>query len=185
MLSIIFNELIEEYNIKINIFSGNADDILDKIDRGIFDFGLVIDPVNKTKYEHIKLPNPDIWGLLVNDRHHLSKQSSISPNDLYNETLVISNQSLIDSQLIDWLGQKIENFNIVGTYNLLYNVSLLAKASQTCVICLDGIINTSNSNLKFIPFEPKMSSNTSIIWKKNPTFPNSAKLFLKKLRKKL
>ncbi|MBP1042446.1 LysR family transcriptional regulator [Vagococcus sp. BWB3-3] len=181
-ISQILNNLIEKYpDINVHLHSGNADDIKDKLDKGLLDFGVVIDPVEKNLYDHFKLPTPDNWGILVNEHHQLAKNQVIAPSDLVAIPLVISSQSLVDNQLTNWFGGNLGNFNVVGTYNLLYNASLLIKEGNTAALCLDGIINTKESGLVFIPLSPRLAVNVNVIWKRNQIFSKAASLFLETL----
>ena len=181
-LTDILNHLMERHpDIKVHMYSGNADDVKDKIDKGLLDFGLVIDPVEKQKYEYVPLPIVDRWGILVNQKHALAEKEHVSPADLKNQPLLISSQTLVNNQLAEWLGGNLNNFSIVGSYNLLYNASLLVKAGKSVAFCIEGIIQTKDSDLVFVPLEPALTSTISIIWKKKQIFSNAAALFLEKL----
>ncbi|WP_348920114.1 LysR family transcriptional regulator [Enterococcus rotai] len=182
-LSHILHELRDNYpEINIHLYSGNADDVLEKIDKGLLDFGLVIDPVEKQKYEYIRLPLIDSWGILVNNSHPLANKKTVQPKDIQRTPLLISNQSFVDNQLSEWFGGNIEHLNVIGTYNLLYNASLLAKENIASVLCIDGIVNTTNTNLTFIPFSPPLTANISIVWKKGQIFSSASKEFLRLLK---
>jgi len=179
----LLEELREHHSeITIHLYSGNADDVLEKIDKGLLDFGLVIDPVEKQKYEYIRLPLFDSWGILVNKSHPLAEKPTVQPKDLLHTPLLISNQSLVDNQLSEWLGGNIEHFTIIGTYNLLYNASLLVKQGVASALCIDGIVNTADTSLTFIPFSPSLTANINIVWKKNQIFSNASKEFLRLLK---
>lgn len=179
----LLEELREHHpEITIHLYSGNADDVLEKIDKGLLDFGLVIDPVEKQKYEYIRLPLFDSWGILVNKSHPLAEKPTVQPKDLLHTPLLISNQSLVDNQLSEWLGGNIEHFTIIGTYNLLYNASLLVKQGVASALCIDGIVNTADTSLTFIPFSPSLIANINIVWKKNQIFSNASKEFLRLLK---
>ncbi|MFD2305470.1 LysR family transcriptional regulator [Enterococcus termitis] len=176
------NELQQKHpDLTFELYSGNADDVLEKIDKGLLDFGLVIDPVEKQKYEYLRLPLSDHWGILVNDAHPLASKKEIVPEDIQKMPLLISNQSFVDNLLAEWLGENIEHFNIIGTYNLLYNASLLVKEGMAGALCIDGIINTSETNLTFIPFSPPLTVTLNIVWKKGQIFSNAAEEFLRVL----
>lgn len=179
LIAQVIKETLSTYpTIKINLYSGNADDVLEKIDNGLLDFGLVIDPVEKQKYEYIKLPTYNSWGILVSDAHVLAKKKHVMAKDLEGYPLMISSQSFVDNQLAEWLGKNIEHYNIVGTYNLLYNASLIAKNGIAVVLCLDGIINTADTNLVFIPFSPSLEVPISMVWKKNTSLSTASSTFL-------
>lgn len=129
-------------DIQFHLYSGNADDIIDKLDSGLLDFGLVIEPTNKQKYQSFRLPAQDRWGLLIHRNHPLAKQTVIHPQELKTVPLIISRQTSVDSQLAEWLGFSIDQLSIVGTYNLLYNASLMVDNGTFGALALDGIINT-------------------------------------------
>ena len=169
-------------NIKTNITSGNADEIILKLDSGLLDFAIIVGFIDKNKYEHLSLPWYDKWGLLIRKDNSLSKKKYIIKDDLKNIPLIISKQTNVDNFLAEWLGENIDNFNIVATYNLLYNAALMAKENIGNVLCLDGIINTNGSNLKFLPLKPELKTSLSIIWKKNKSLSNVAKKFLEDLK---
>ncbi|MBC2257494.1 LysR family transcriptional regulator [Listeria booriae] len=173
---------IEHPDIHFQLHSGNADDVLEKIDHGLLDFGLVIDPIEKQKYDSLQLPLVDHWGILVHSSHPLAKNKSITPTDIEGIPLLVSSQSFVDKQLAEWLGKNSNSLDIVGTYNLLYNASLLVKENMVSALCIDGIINTANTHLTFIPFSPSLTVNVNIIWKKNQTFSNASNAFLRLIR---
>ncbi|MCC5894398.1 MAG: LysR family transcriptional regulator [Alkalibacterium sp.] len=186
LLSITLSALIKKNpDIKVNIYSGNSDDVLEKIDKGLLDFGLVIDPVEKLKYEYVQLPFADQWGLLVNRNHSLAENTFISPSDLINTPLLISNQSQVDNQLAEWLGKNIDHYNVVGTYNLLYNASLMVQEGLGSALCINGIINTAGTNLKFIELTPSLTAKVNLVWKKNRFFSTAANAFLAEITKNL
>ena len=182
IFKIICNMMNKYPNIKTNIRSGNADDIILKLDNGLLDFAIILGFIDKSKYEHLSLPWHDKWGLLVRKDSSLSEKDYILAEDLKNIPLIISEQTNVDTFLAEWLGENIDNFKIVGTYNLLFNASLMVKENIGNVLCLDGIINTNESNLKFIPLRPELKTDLSIIWKKNQTLSNVTKKFLDDLK---
>ncbi len=165
-------------DVKINLYSGNADDLTEKLDKGILDFGLVIEPTNKQKYNFLNLPTKDKWGILVNAKSQLAEKSNIQPADLENVPLIISQQTLVDNQLSSWLGKNLSTYNIVATYNLLYNASLLVKENIGVALCLDKIINTTDTDLKFIPLSPSLESSLNFIWKKDSVLSNASNKLL-------
>ncbi|MEM5608075.1 LysR family transcriptional regulator [Bacillus toyonensis] len=132
--------------------SGNADDITTKLDSGLLDFGIVIEPANKQKYDYLKLPATDVWGVLMRKDSPLVEKAYIHPTDLLNTPLIISRQTAVSNELSGWLGKEIESLNVISTYNLLYNASLLVKENIGYALCIDKLINTSEeSTLCFRP----------------------------------
>lgn len=180
-------KLIKDYpNIKVHLFSGNADDITEKLDKGILDFCVFIEPSDIKKYDFIKLPLKDTWGLLVPKDSLLSSKKHITKDDLIDIPLITSRQSLVHNEFSGWLGFDYDDLNIVSTYNLIFNASLMVEEGVGFALCLDKLINTSlNSNLCFKPLYPKLESSLSFVWNKNHAFSNQAEKFLEKLREEL
>ncbi|HDX9610344.1 TPA: LysR family transcriptional regulator [Bacillus toyonensis] len=169
--------------IKFHLYSGNADDITTKLDSGLLDFGIVIEPANKQKYDYLKLPATDVWGVLMRKDSPLAEKAYIHPTDLLNKPLIISRQTAVSNELSGWLGEEIENLNVIGTYNLLYNASLLVKENIGYALCIDKLMNTSEeSTLCFRPLSPKLKAGLNILWKKHQTFSSATKIFLTYLR---
>ncbi|UQZ36945.1 LysR family transcriptional regulator [Paenibacillus sp. PK3_47] len=182
-----FKSLLEKYpDIQFHLFSGNADDISDKLDSGLLDFGIVIEPADKQKYDYVKLPAVDVWGVLMRKDSELADRPFVEPADLTDKPLLISRQTAVSNELSGWLGQDIEGLNVVGTYNLLYNAALMVEEGIGYALCIDKLINTSgNSKLCFKPLNPGLEANLNVIWKKHQVFSSAAKKFLEELRNQI
>lgn len=173
-------------NIRYHLYSGNADDITEKLDKGLLDFGILVGPANIKNYNYLKLPFTETWGLLMRKDSFLSTKSTIKKEDLIDLPLIISRQSLVENQVSGWGIQELQKLNIVATYNLIFNASLMVDEGFGYALCLDKLINTtSESNLYFKPLEPTLTVNLDIIWKKHQIFSKAAEKFLQLLQEEL
>ncbi len=186
----VMKELQTEYpNIKFHIYSGNAEDVMEKLDRGLLDFGVLIQPIDLSRYDNIPMPEKDLWGVVMRKDSQLAKKNVIELYDLVNVPIIASRQMSVkysaDSGFLDWFGKEFDNLNITSTYNLIYNAAIMVNAGMGYAITLDKLINTSNaSSLCFRPLSPKLESGLDIVWKKQQVFSPAAKLFLNKLQEK-
>lgn len=170
-------------DIKYHLFSGNAEDIHDKLEKGIFDFAVLIEAADVSNYDYIRIPSLDVWGLLVRKDNPLAGKKEISPEDLWDIPLLTSRQASDNNEFSGWLKKEFDQLNIIGTYNLLYNASLMVDEGFGSALCLDGLINTSgNSNLCFRPLAPRKTAGMDIIWKKYQVFTKAAQKFLEQLQ---
>lgn len=170
-------------DIHFHFFSGDGADVTERLDRGLIDFGTLIEPIDLSKYDSIRLPRPDVWGLLLRKDHPLAQKEVIHPKDLLNFPLISSRQLMDQNGLSGWLGYSSEKLHIVASGNLLNNLRLLAEEGVGAVITLDGIINLSgNSALCFRPFSPRMESWMYLAWKKYQVFSPAAEVFLRELQ---
>ncbi len=173
-------------NISYHLFSGNADDVTERLYQGLLDFGILIEPADIKKYDFIKLPAKDRWGLLMRRNHPLAVKQGIKPKDLHGIPLIASRQSLAHNELSGWLGKQYESLHIVTTYNLLYNASLMVEENAGCALCLDNIIpEYENRPLCFRPLEPQITVGLNIVWKKYQVFTKPASLFLNMLQEEI
>ncbi len=169
--------------VHFHLFSGNAADVTERLDGGLLDFGILIEPADIKKYDFIRLPAKNRWGLLMLRGHMLAEKEHITPDDLNDIPLIASRQSMAHNELSGWLGREYETLNIVATYNLLYNASLMVEENVGCALCLDGIIpEYENSTLVFKPLEPAVEVGLNIIWKKYQVFSRAAEVFLNELQ---
>ena len=174
------HRLQEQYpRIRFLISSGDSVDITEQLDKGLIDFGLLFDPVDLHKYSAYSLPVFDTWGLLIRQDDPLAKKTGVPAGDLTGLPLIISRRIKDCKLLENWLGRDFGSLNIVSTYNLLYNASLMVEDGLGYALCLDGIINTNGeSSLCFRPLSPPVPAGMSIVWKKYQVFSRAAKKYL-------
>lgn len=168
--------------VMVNIYSTDADDVYQRMRTGIFDFGVVMEPLDKTDYHFLNLPGTTAWGVLVRRDSRFAQQPMVTAKDLLNERLITPQQQSNFNIFADWFGRSDIQLNIAATYNLLYNASILASAGVGTVLCLDGIVNTANSNLIFVPLAPRLEARSSLIWPKAAQLSAPASTFLDAIR---
>lgn len=176
-------ELYNVYpGIHYHIASGNADFVLEQLDRGLIDFGIIFSAVDHSKYNAIELPFKNTWGVLMRPDSPLAVKEVIKPEDLWDKPLIISRQDNNDGTLTTWIKREMAELEIIATYNLIFNASLMVEEGLGYAIGFDKIINTSgNRNLCFRPLSPKREDGMSIIWKKYQVFSKASEKFMEKL----
>lgn len=172
-------------DIHYHILSGNADYVLENLDKGLIDFGLMFGNIEQNKYEFIPLPVKDRWGVLMRADSPLAAKPAVAPEDLYDKPLIVSAQQDAGQSLSHWLGRELYDLNVVATYNLVFNASLLVDEGLGCALCLDKLINTSGSSMCFRPFDPPLEAAASVFWKKYQVLSRASSTFLDELRKLL
>lgn len=177
---------LEYPNIKYHFYSGNGEDVTEKLNKGLLDFGVFIEPIDKKEYGFIQLPQNDTWGILMRKDFDLAKKEFIEPEDLINIPLFSSRQYLVKNLISGWLGFDFEKLNIIGSYNLLYNASVMVEEGLGYGLCIDKLINISgDSKLCFKPLKPKLEAGILVAWTKNQPLSKIAKLFIQKLQEEI
>ncbi|MDU5336756.1 LysR family transcriptional regulator [Enterococcus sp.] len=170
-----------------HLFSGNSQDVMERLDRGLDDFGIVVDPVDLSKYDYLTLPNKDTWGVVMRKDSPLAEKQSVTVKDLLDVPLLLSRQAsqqtLSKNEFSEWFGKSFEHLNVVTTFSLGFNPAIMVREGLGYLVSFDKMINTMpNSELTFRPLEPKLESGLHIIWKKYQIFSPAAELFLNAIK---
>lgn len=169
--------------IHLHMISGDKEYVTESLERGLIDFGVVFGDVDTTKYECMQIPYNDVWGVMMRRDDPLAEKETISVGDLMDKPLIVSRQAFDNAEFRVYFPGCGESLNIVATYNLLFNGSLMVDEGIGYAICFDNIINvTGESGLCFRPLEPRLEAHMSIVWKKYQVFSKAAKKFLEKIR---
>lgn len=165
-------------NIRFHVFSGDTVNVLEHLDKGLIDFGLVFGPVDHTKYKALEVPEKDTWGVLMRSDSPLAEKNFITVEDLQGLPLIVSRQSRDSGALSGWFGRPLSTLHIAATYSLAYNASLMVEDGVGYAVCLDRIIHTgADSRLAFRPLHPAQTAGMSVIWKKHQVFSKASECF--------
>lgn len=178
---------VEYPGIHYHMHSGNAQDITDRLDNGLLDFGILIQPADITKYDSLDLPAKDVWGVIMRKDSPLAAKEHLCKEDLRSLPLLCSRQAVLTQRhgnaFASWFGTEFEKLNIVSTYNLIYNAAIMVEAGVGYAVTLDHLANTSaTSDLCFRPLFPRLESGLNIVWKKYQVFSPAAEVFLDHLK---
>lgn len=173
--------------IHYHLYSGNSEDVTERLDKGLLDFGILIQPADISKYDYINLPARDTWGVIMRRDSPLAEKEVIRKEDLLGVPLICSRQAISGerrgNEFAEWFGEDFDRLDIVTTFNLIYNAAIMVEAGIGYALTIDRIVNTDeSSNLCFRPLEPRLDSGLNVIWKKYQVFSSAAELFLNKLR---
>lgn len=177
------NILKKHPKVKFHLFSGNADDIYSKMSNGLLDFSILIEPFETKDYDYLKLPFIDQWGVLMNRDSPLANRKFVTPKDLVDKPLMMSNQTSVKNIFNTWFGQPVDNLNIISTYNLITNPSKMVAQGLGYAFTFENLITPSEeNNLEFVPLKPDLLVNLDLVWNKNPHFSKAADTFLNQFR---
>lgn len=163
-------------NVTYEIYSGNANNIRDYIERGHLDIGLMSEPIDMRKYNFVNMPIKEQWGLFAPVDSPLSEKESISPEDLKGMSIVTATGDFNQSRIGKWLGDYREQVEIAATANLPYNEAVLVKENIGVMLSIN--LNCTYENLRFIPLRPALEVSTALAWKKEQIFSSTTSAFI-------
>lgn len=167
-----------------HFFSGNGEIVMDRLDKGLLDFAVLMGAENTERYSSLPLPNHDTWGLLMDKDDPMAQKKAITAEDLLDIPLILSSQSLSRDELSGWLGFPMSRLHIAATYTLLFNGSLMVRSGLGYALCFDHIAPSGkDSPFAFRPFAFRpLTSPLSLVWKKHQILSAPAEAFLAKTR---
>ena len=183
----IFKRMHNQYpNIKYHIFSGSTLEVSEQLNKGLLDFAILIEPIDLEKYNYLKLPYTDTWGVLMRRDSPLAKLNAITPEDIKDEPIFLAHQQSSANVLSGWFKEYYRNLNVIGSFNLITTPAMIVESGLGYVFTFDKLINTTGDcNLCFRPLEPNFETGFYLVWKKYQIFSRSAKMFLEELQKVL
>ena len=169
--------------VRVRLHDDYGQNIIERLDNGLADFGVLVQPTDMSRYDFLPLPTGDPMGLLMRYDHPLATRESIHPKDLADVPVIVPQGVLNRRDLSGWYKSGNKELNIVGTMNLLYNASCFVQEGYGCAICLQGLVDTSwESGLVFQPLDPPMQTHLAIAWKKSQPPTPAADAFLTEFR---
>ena len=166
--------------VQFRIYSANADDIKEHIEKGLLDMGLLTEPVDIGRYAFLRTPQKDRWGVLLPKEHPLAQRESITPKDLLGIPLLITGRETVRNELAGWFGDIYDKIEIAATYNLILNAANMVENGVGAALCFD--LGHISDGLTFVPLSPSLETGTVLAWKKDQTDSPAARQFLEWIR---
>lgn len=180
----LFKKFKEEFpNVYYNFYTGNADQIKEKIEQGLIDFGLLLEPTNIENFEYIRLNVEEEWVVLMRPDDPLNEKEFITPEDLLNKSMILTKRKEVKSLIEDWFGKYLDNVSIFATHNMTTNAAVLVEEGLGYAVVLKGSIHFYDKNkLSYKYLNPKVTTNAVFVWKKHQIFSQTAKKFLEYMK---
>ena len=154
----------------------------DRLDKGLVDVGLLLEPIDVEKYDFVRLSQKDTWGILMRDDHPLAEKSFITAEEIVEYPLILPMREKIRSEILNWLKRDEKDLRIPLNYTLLSNAALLVEEGLGCAFCMDGALAIRSSpHLRFVPFCPERTTRSVLVWKKNRLFSSATSLFIQEI----
>lgn len=166
-----------------HITSGDTEQVTEKLDKGLLDFAVLVECPDYAKYNVVKMPKSDRWGLVMPAGCALAQKDCITSEDLLGLPLFCSGQGW-HADLPLWCGERINELTLEGSFRLSYNASVFTREGLGYLLTFEHLVNTSSeSGLVFRPLYPELTTDMFIIWKKHQVFTPIAERFINELQK--
>ena len=169
--------------VKFDLYSNNADFIKERLDRGLLDIGVLLEPGDLSKYEYIRLKDRERWGALVPRKCPLAEKDSVRAEDLIGHRVFMPKRAQAQG-VVAWFGDLYEKLDVFVSYNLLYNAAMLVDCGIGAALTIEGAAALyKNPNTVFRLFSPQLSVSSVLVWKKYQPMTPAAAAFIEDLKK--
>lgn len=172
-VAMLLEELISDFpQVRFNLVTGTSDDISDRLEKGILDLAVLIEPVTLNEVETLTLPREEKWGFLVSKELFIANKNELQPEDIKGLPIFCSGRSEVQRLLSDWSGISIDQLNIIGHYNLIFNILPLVDHQVGAALAIEGAISDRKlTESVFIPLAPSVKTHCVLVWKKRLQTP--------------
>ena len=167
--------------VRFHIYSATADEIQERLEKGLLDLGILTEPADIGRYEFIRLPKRDQWGVWVDRERPLAARERVPPQDLLGVPLLLPQRERVQQELAGWFGDDFEKAEVAATYNLILNAANMIRNGVG--IALGFLLGNLSDDLRFIPLSPALETGSVLVWKKDQAFSPTAAAFLRDLRR--
>ena len=168
--------------VQFTLYNETVDNVRDRLDKGLVDIGLLLEPIDVARYDYVRLVQQDTWGLLVRDDHPLTAKESVTAEDVVPFPLILPLRESIRAEILHWTGREEKELRIPLFYTLLSNAALMVAEGLGCAFCMDGALAIrSDPHLRFIPLAPRRMTHSALVWKRNTLFSPAASLFIQEI----
>lgn len=161
------------------LYSGTADDVKERMDRGLLDAGILLEPVDVEKYEFIRLPVREQWIALMPADDPLAAKSAVTVEDLAARPLILPQRPRVRSEVARWFGERHDGLDVPFTSNMSTNAAVLVAGGMGIAVTIEGSLPfLDRTQLCVRPLDPPMTASTVFAWKRHQPFGPAAAKFL-------
>lgn len=184
ILAEIIKSFHEKYPlVRYDIHTANADHIRERLDKGLTDIGLLLEPVDIDKYEFIRMNVKEKWVVLMRTDDPLAEKESVTPEDLSDLPVCIVKRSLVKNEIASWFGDYFNKLNIQFTSNMSTNAAIMVRNGLTYALVLEGSLPYWHTeSVCYRPLYPELTATSVLAWKRHQPQSLATEKFIEHIR---
>lgn len=165
--------------VSYDLYTGTADTVRQRMDQGLTDIGLLLEPVNIQNFDYIRLKTQEQWVILMTPDHPLAQKAAISPENLVGIPLIMVSREVIRDELASWFGDYFSELTINYKSNLSTNAAVLVRHNLGCAITIAGSLPyLDQKELTTRPLTPSLKTTSLLAWKRDQPFSRATTQFI-------
>ncbi|MCI5483492.1 MAG: LysR family transcriptional regulator, partial [Clostridiales bacterium] len=113
--------------VTFDVYTANADRIKHRMDNGLTDVGLLLEPVEMERYEFIRMPVRERWVAMMPSGVPLARRKYVTAQDLDDIPVIMPSRQKVHDEVASWFGDDYEKLRLIGTSNLSTNAALMVQ----------------------------------------------------------
>lgn len=166
-----------------DVYTANADQIKQRMDNGLTDIGLLLEPVEMERYEYIRMPVKERWAAVMPSGVPLARRNHVTAADLANLPVILPSRQKVHDEVASWFGGCYEKLSITAVSNLSTNAALLVRAGLGYALIVEGALPfLEPSEVCMVPLSPELTATSVLAWKRQQPFSTAASRFLEHIK---
>lgn len=180
----LLTELIADFSrqyprVGFDIYTANADQIKRRMDDGLTDIGLLLEPVDMERYEYIRMPVKERWAAVMPSGVPLARREHVTAKDLADIPVIMPSRQKIHDEVASWFGSYYDGLQVIGVSNLSTNAALMVRSGLGYALIIEGALPfLERSEVQMVPLYPELTATSVLAWKRGQPFPTAAGRFL-------
>lgn len=185
-LSPIMAEFRNRYpHVQFELYYNGADPIRESLEHGLLDFGILLEPIDVSRFSYMRLKQKEIWGILTSTESDLARKETVSREDLVSENLLIPSQSTLKKEFENWFRVPLSELNLFGTFNVISSAAYLVENGTASALTVEYACALYDpERLVFRKLRPELAMHSVLAWKKVSRRSRQVELFLEYLKER-
>lgn len=174
----------EKYpRVTYDIFTGTADLVKEQMEKGLVDIGILMEPIDTSKFDFIRLKEKERWVVLMRPDDPLTEKETICAKDLEGMPLILPRRMNVQNEVSSWFGDVLQNDQILFTSNLCTNGALMVESGLGYAVVVEGALPFwDGGKIAYRPLYPELNANCVFAWKKQQPFSPAATKFIEYMK---
>lgn len=165
--------------VSFDLLTATADVVKERMDKGLLDAGLLIEPVSMDMYDYIRIAEREEWHVFMRANDPLAEKDSLTAAELSELPLILPRRTSVRSELSNWFGSEYQRLNVRFTCNLSTNASVMVHHGLGYALAIRGSMPYCDQReIVSRPLSPPLLAASVLAWRRQQPFSPAATKFI-------
>lgn len=166
--------------VTFDLYTATADLVSERMEHGLVDVGLMLEPVDASKYSFVRLGKTERWVVAMPATDPLAELPVLRPRDLADLPLILPKRAGVRGMVDHWFEAAGLRPRVLATSNLNVNSLVLAMEGVGYPIMVEGSLRYwDRGAIAWRPIGPAIDASSTILaWHKDKPLASAASHFI-------